>query len=179
MNHENGDNDMNGEIGANTAATLALLTDTARAGRGGIGVGGGEGGFYGGQFSGLSTIQHGIGHIEQCVRAGNENLQREFSFGSLRDMIFAQNNQMGQNMLQLTRDMADGRADSAKQAHDAAMKAAECCCETQKLVISENNETRLLVLSENSKTREDFQRSMLEEARARIVSLEANSHHRH
>ncbi|MEE9573501.1 MAG: hypothetical protein V3W20_10665 [Candidatus Neomarinimicrobiota bacterium] len=129
----------NGGLNANTAATLALLADTSRAGRGGMYGGGyGEGGGYSGygQYANHSSIQHGLANVSQNVEDQNdctrlvlgagmqgisgafENAERSRQFNELKD---------GQFRLELRNsDKVDALAAVVNQ---NAKDAAACCCE--------------------------------------------------
>lgn len=139
---------MSGELGATQAATLALLSDTARAGNRGYGYGGGEGGFGGGMmFPGNSMLAAGA-HADgtatkEAIDCGirqfdaglsrvsdqAEESRRQASFTALLDGQFraelrtndrlnAMEAQRSRDLLQITRDQNDARAEAAK-----------CCCD--------------------------------------------------
>ncbi len=148
MTEKNEDYDMDGAVGATQAATLALLTDTARAGNRGYGVGiGGEGGGYGMMFPGNSmlaanahadgtAVKEGIDCGVKLFDAGlnrvsdqAEESRRSAQFTTLQDGQFraelrtndrlaAMEAQRSRDLLQITRDQNDARAEAAK-----------CCCE--------------------------------------------------
>lgn len=46
------------------------------------------------------------------------------------------------------RDLSEFRSEVQRDIADARAEAAECCCETQKLVLTENNATRTLLLEQ-------------------------------
>lgn len=105
------------------------------------GFGGGYGGYMGGgygpsagigaSYAGLGSIQHGIECNRDIYQSGNqtvltgiENLERANSFNRLCDKLSDQNTVIGQNMLQLTRDQNDARAEAAKCCCDIKVQAA-------------------------------------------------------
>lgn len=162
-----------GSIGTGDAAVLALLADTARAGRGGYGYGmGGEGAYGGcfGPYANASTIQHGIADAKQagedqadCTRAvvgaqiistdkSLENLERNNSFNRICDRLGANEAERGRDNLQLFRELADARAEAAKCCCETQkellkmqLESQKCCCETQKLIVSDGAATRELI----------------------------------
>jgi len=135
--------DMNGGVGTDQAATLALLADTARAGRGwGYGHGG-EGGYgCGSPFANVSTIQHGLRNNRQSIedqadctrevlglgldRLTNcfESAERARQFNGVTDQLFRTELRNGDRLRDVERDIAAN-----------AKEAAKCCCETQKEII--------------------------------------------
>jgi len=80
-----------GTVGTDTAAVLALLADTSRAGgRGGGFFGGGEGGNGGfAPWAGPGTIRADILANRDIGNTGIENLQREFASITSRDQVNA------------------------------------------------------------------------------------------
>lgn len=189
-NYEKEEYNMDGAVGATQAATLALLTDTARAGnRGyGIGMGGGEGGGYGysgGLFANHSSIQHGIANTTQAVenqadctrevlKASMDSNGRAFdaatiqtSFTRICDRIAGMEAQTARDMLQLTRDGNDARAEAAK-----------CCCDVKVQAANDKAEMLAAIAAQGAATitRE------LNLANAKITQLEtvnalSNRHH--
>lgn len=142
----------------------ALLTQAMSGFRGGGcgGCGGSNGAWFGGgcgipvqaPYAGLSSIMHGVGNVMECVRSGNENLQREFSFNHQNDLIFGQNRQMSDNMLQLTGDLKDGFAAGQQGFSSVLLELCKCCGDNKLLTVQENCQTRELVREEGTKTRE-------------------------
>lgn len=105
-------------LGATEIAIGSLLA-------GGRGIGGGAwgGGFpavgsVGAPYANMSTIQHGIGHLEDCVRTGNIELRTEFNNSNLTSLLFQQQTAAGQHHLEMTREIAAVRAE-----------AKDCCCD--------------------------------------------------
>jgi len=134
---------MNGNLDANTAATLALLTDTARAGNRGFGYGGGEGGggCYG-PYATPSAIQHGIAHNAQLVENSGDrtrgamalgldriasdftNAERARQFTTINDHIF-------QSELRNTSALNEKFNALQREINENARRAAECCCDVK------------------------------------------------
>lgn len=142
----------------------ALLTQAMTGFRGGCGngCGGSNGAWFGGgaggvpvaPYAGLTSIMHGVKNVNECVRAGNENLQREFSFNHQNDLLFSQNQQMGRNMLQLTGDIKDSSAATQAGFSSVLLEMCKCCKDGHILTIQEGCKTRELVREEGTKTRE-------------------------
>lgn len=130
----------------------------------GAGWNGGGGVYPVGQFAGLNTIQHGIGDAKDCIRAGNTNLQREFSFNHQNDLMFAQSNQMGQNMLSLTGQHWSAQLTTQQGFAAQMLEFCKCCKDGQIEAIKEANKTRELVIADGTKTRELFLTTKLSEA---------------
>lgn len=142
----------------------ALLTQAMAGFKGGCGggCGGSNGAWFGGgcgvpiaaPYADLSSIMHGVKSVQGCVKTGNENLQREFSFNHQNDLIFGQNQQMGRNMLQLTGDIKDGFASTQQGFSSVLLELCKCCKDGQILTIQEGCKTRELIHEEGTKTRE-------------------------
>jgi hypothetical protein len=139
----------NGSIGADTAAVLALLTDTARAGRGGYGYGGGEGGYGHGLFAGPSSNAVRIDRNADTNREQHENILRAVSNTDavIRDQSI--NNRLNAQDRQLC---------------DLSKELATCCCENKTAIAA--SESRLTGLIKDT-TIEQL-KSDLAEARAAV-----------
>lgn len=164
----------------NDAVLWGAMNNMGRGGNNGgsWGNGGGDYGMAGhgyGTFAGHSTIQHGIDNLGETVRSEarcgrNESGQAIDNFRNLlegadraRQFEAITKQQVDSEFRTvdrlngIERESAANARVSATAAHHAELEAFKCCCDTQKLVISEN-----------SRTREEFQRSLLDEARSRL-----------
>ena len=139
--------DMAGQIGASDVGTLALLGNNAYGGgygRGGYGYGGiGTREAYDGTVTNANVIRNAgdtamqgqftrEAIAEQGIDSKLETILAHSNFTHNQD-IATQNAQH----IQTLRDLSDQRAETAA-----------CCCETQKLVLVENNATRTLMLEQ-------------------------------
>lgn len=175
----NGDSDMERP----TDISDVLTVRGAGIGFGGYGLGGYAGGGRGSFASPeanavrINGVESTVNQHASCINGTLESLTRTLSSdatnkniidGNMRicDRLSAMENQRGQDLLFVSRELSAIRAEGAKQAADATIENLKCCCETQKLVISEN-----------SKTREEFQKSLLEEARAQLAAQHSHGHH--
>lgn len=130
--------DMSGTVGTDTAGILALLADTSRAGRGNF-YGGGEGGNGGfGPWAGpasnaarIESVGKTVGLEANCINGTLESLTRTLASdatnknisdanGRICDRLSAMEAQSARDLLQVTRDQNDARAEAAK-----------CCCDIQ------------------------------------------------
>lgn len=117
---------MNDGIGTDTAATLALLADTNRAGRGG-GYWGGEGGGYGGPFASQSSNAVRINRNAdvareqtRCIETALDQAEESRQFCSLQDKIFQSELRNSDRLRDIEREM-----------NSNARAAADCCCDTK------------------------------------------------
>lgn len=118
----------------------------------------------GAPYADMATIQHGLCCNRDLYQVGNravldnqETIQRSNGTDRICDKLGEQNNVMGQNMLQLSGVMADGRAESAAGFSSVLLELCKCCKDGQILTIQESCKTRELVREENGKTRELLQ----------------------
>ena len=137
-------------------------------GFGGYGYGGGYGGGGGSLYTGnnvLAAKAHaegtGIGENIKSNRflmdRGMESIRDSFE-NAQRDRQFSN---LSKEHTDLERRVNDQNAAMVATLNDVRSESAACCCETQKLI-----------LAENGKTREEFQKSLLESANARVTQLE-------
>lgn len=120
MENSDGGNTMDN---GNTLGATEIAVGSLLANRGGYGGGAWGGGWpavgsLGAPYANMSTVQHGISHLEDCVRTGNTSLRDEFNNSNLIGLLFNQQQLVGQNHLEMTREIAAVRSESAK-----------CCCE--------------------------------------------------
>jgi len=160
---------MDGNVDAGSAATLALLADTARAGRGGGYWGGGEGGFYGGPYANLSSLQHGIHHTDENVKcegdktrintdakaervfAGIENIERTFSFNRICDRLTDVDQRNTDNQFRAELRTNDQIASIREQMTKDAAAAALCCCKLEAQAAKDHGETQAAIAAINAK----------------------------
>lgn len=153
-----------------------FLTVRGFGGYGGYGGYGGGGGGYGhggsGYFASPGANAVRINRNAELINRGEDSIRDLFNFNNINDKFATLQaaitghafNALRENA-DLSRQLADCCCDN--KVATAELKAVllkeigDCCCETQKLVISEN-----------SRTREEFQKSILETANARITQLE-------
>lgn len=171
---------MNGNIGTGDAAVLALLADTARAGRGwgggywGGGLGGEGGGYggYGGAFATPSSLQHSMNCLSQQGQEQSNSLRNSFAQAGLRDSIgglsgqFAGAEQRVADLFNLgnsriTEQLTATQINTLRESADLSRQIAACCCETQKNFLEQALkqqecccETQKIVFQENQKTRD-------------------------
>lgn len=176
---------MAGEIDSASAATWALLTDTARAGRGGYGYGSGEGG-YGGGFGPWASPSSNAVRIQEgnrAVAAGMENLLDQNQFASTNSNITECCNRTTDIQVNGEFRTSDRLRDVERQIVNARFESKDCCCETQKEIIQtkaalqlENcKNTALLeakIAAEGTATRELINGNALAAANARVTQLE-------
>lgn len=149
-----------GNIGTGDAAVLALLADTARAGRGHWG---GEGGYgYGfGPYTNPSALQHTL----ECARdqlAGQTQMQGEIANQqALLDAISNTCQSVLQSETRISDRVRDIEINALRESADLARQLAACCCETQKGFLEQALEqqkccceTQKLVHEEGQKTRD-------------------------
>lgn len=72
--------------------------------------------------------------------------------GFTREMIREQG--VNQRLSDILFQNNDFRRETQQQINDARAEAAKCCCETQQLVIRENNDTRTLILEQQIQDRD-------------------------
>jgi hypothetical protein len=152
-------------------------------GYGGFGGHGGYGGSYGGGNSFLAAEAHANGTAVKEAIDGNRDL---FNVGI--DRISAQNKEGRDNFLfsQTLKAIADTELRSLDRQRDIerligsnATEFAKCCCETQKLIVSESTQTRELILEVEGRANI----RLLDAANAKITQLETinalsgNGHH--
>ena len=148
-----------GSINPSDVATLSQLGGGYGGGYG-LGRGGYSGGGYGTRepFDGTvvnTNVERNAADIAMQNQFGRDTTKEQGQFtretvkeqgveGKLlailtnqSDLHIAEINGQNQQHIQTMRDIADSRAE-----------AAACCCETQKLVLSENNATRTLLLEQ-------------------------------
>lgn len=135
--NETGENMSNGNIGTDTAAVLALLADTSRAGRGGLYGFGGEGGFgCAGPYATMSSVQHGLDCNRQVYQTGNqtvltglENLERANSFQNVCDSIARHDTRNSDGQFQMELRNSDRTAALQQAINDSRAEAKDCCCD--------------------------------------------------
>jgi hypothetical protein len=126
-------------IGNNDAATLALLS-----GGNGIGIGNRGANF---EFDG-SVINANL------LRNGAETtMQAAFTRDTIKELgvdnkLFQLLQSGTEQRVAIIKELSDHRMQSARDSADSRAETAACCCETQKLVVSENNATRTLLLEQ-------------------------------
>ena len=174
---------MDGSVNPSELATLSLL------GRGGIGVGAGGYGYgYGGgrEFANDSSNAVRINRNEKLATQGHDFISQQISDNADRNRDLARQasdnaqyisnrdfqTQIGFNLAnQFARGEDNQNANFnmlSREASANAREAAKCCCETQKLITAEGNETRALILAvEGRATVAD-----LAAAQAKITQLE-------
>lgn len=147
MDYKEGENTMTnsgGNLDPYTAGTLALLTDTARAGRGGFGYGGyGEGGgYYGGPFATPSANAVRINRNAEFTKLGLDRVSDQNEEN--RRLLQEQNtsNQMTNGFMRIGDRLVDQEfrngdrlRDLEREINQNARTAADCCCETQKEIL--------------------------------------------
>lgn len=150
----------NGSIGTGDAAVLALLADTARAGRGHWG---GEGGYgYGfGPYTSPSALQHTL----ECARdtlAGQGQMQGQIAQQqALLAAIAGVNATVTQAEGRATDRIRDNAINSLRESSDLARQIAACCCDTQKGFLQQALEqakccceTQKMICEDGQKTRD-------------------------
>ena len=175
---------MNGDIGTGTAATLALLADTSRAGNrnGGIFGGGGEGGGVG--FLGAEAIANGTATKESIdcnSRQFTAGLQR-VSDQAEESRRMAQDAQTNKNITDAEFRNIDRITVLSQLVVDGQKEAALCCCNAKLEACKASAETNALIIQQNSETRALMTATALDTANARIIQLETinalkSSHH--
>jgi len=145
------------DLNPDNLATLSLL-------RGGYGVGVGPGHGYQTRepFDG-TVVNNNVNRNNDDIKTQNDftrDLLREQGSDAKFQSLLAQINENRQDM---QRDIADARAEAAK-----------CCCDTQLMVVKENNDTRVLLLEQQIKQGETdaarAQTSLLASQNERILA---------
>lgn len=187
---------MDSSLNSNEIATLSLLQSRGFGGGSGgygYGVGGGMGGYGGGNVVGNSVLAadaHANGTATNAKADCNaqrfsdglgslsdqfENVARTAQFDRLNENISDQEFRTAAALTSLNKDITDQefrgidrQRDIERTLGENAKEAAACCCETQKLILAEGNETRALVLAVESRANV----ASLAAAQAKITQLE-------
>jgi len=97
-------------------------------------------------------LNNALGRLDQLQvdnKFENTNTNMAAGFTRICDRLNTDNTNniimQGNNMLQLTRELAAVRAEAAAQSCSIEKEMLKCCCETQKMIVSENAATRELI----------------------------------
>jgi len=173
-----------GSIGTGDAAVLALLADTARAGRGGgwgVGGWGGEGGGYGSAYGNIANAVRLDRNAQQtedqadCTRnlfgQAFSSIQNAFENGTRDRQQAALSSQITNGEFRISDRLRDTELNSVRESADLARQIAACCCDTQKGFLEQALrqhecccETQKVVMQENQKTRDQIMDNELRRA---------------
>ena len=160
---------MDSSINSNEIATLSLLQSRGFGG-GGYGYGVGAGGGIGAGVLTAEALANGTATNAKidanADRASNSIAGVRSAFDNqTRNVQF---DQVNQNITNMEFRSLDRQRDIERQIVDNAKDAAKCCCETQKLIVSEASATRTLILEVEARGNV----AALAQAQAKITQLE-------